>query len=276
MLNVTEIREEIHVHNRLVVGVDVSKDKLDAYAKHVSSKGSGVELNDQIPNRTAAIESMLDQWAEYAKENGLEGLLVVCEPTGGYESQLMQTARRLGEKTAYVNGEHVAKASVIESGDPGKTDPMDARVIAMVAEMDQTQERRVLEGEHALLRELHRQYDAEDEAVVRARNRIHHVLGNLFCDYDKRKEFVFESTGAAMAEVYGWNPYAIVEDGFEGFRQKIKQEVKRVRTSTLKELWAQAKQSTRLCMPASRRRILDPDSFRDAPALGGLQAPRGA
>lgn len=257
MLNVTEIREEIHVHNRLVVGVDVSKDKLDAYAKHVRSEGSGVELSDQIPNRTAAIESTLDQWAEYAKENGLQGLLVVCEPTGGYERQLMQTARRLGEKTAYVNGEHVAKASVIESGDPGKTDPMDARVIAMVAEMDQTQERRVLEGEHALLRELGRQYEAEDQAIVRARNRIHHVLGNLFCDYDKSRKFVFGSTGSAMAEVYGWNPYAIVEDGFEGFRQKIKQKVKRVRSSTLKELWAQAKQSTCLCMPASRRRILE-------------------
>lgn len=38
MLNVTEIREDIHVHNRLVVGVDVSKDKLDAYAKHVPQK----------------------------------------------------------------------------------------------------------------------------------------------------------------------------------------------------------------------------------------------
>jgi len=257
MLNVTEIREEIHVQNRLVVGVDVSKDKLDAYAKHVRSEESGVELNDQIPNRTAAIESMLDRWVEYAKENGLEGLLVVCEPTGGYESQLMQTARRLGEKTAYVNGEHVAKASVIESGDPGKTDPMDARVIAMVGEMDQTQERRVLEGEHALLRELGRQYEAEDQAVVRAKNRLHHVLRNLFCDYDKSRKFVFGSTGAAMAEVYGWNPYAIVEEGFEDFRQKIKQKVKRVRSSTLKELWAQAQQSTRLCMPASRRRILE-------------------
>lgn len=257
MLNVTEIREEIHAHDRLVVGVDVSKDKLDAYAKHVNADGNGAELSDQIPNRTAAIESMLSQWVHYAEDNDLKGLLVVCEPTGGYESQLMQTARRLGEKTAYVNGEHVAKASVIESGDPGKTDPMDARVIAMVAEMDQTQERRVLEGEHALLRELGRQYDAEDQAVVRARNRIHHVLGNLFCDYGKSKKFVFGSTGSAMAEVYGWNPYAIVEDGFEDFRQKIKQKVKRVRSSTLKELWAQAKQSTCLCMPAEQQRILE-------------------
>lgn len=257
MLNVTETHEEIHVQDQLVIGVDVSKDKLDAYGKEVTSTGNSVELSDQISNRTGAIESMLGRWANYAEEKDLEGLLVVCEPTGGYESRLMQTARRLGHETAYVNGEHVAKASVIESGDPGKTDPMDARVIAMVAEMDRTQERRVLEGEHALLRELSRQHETENQAVVQARNRLHNVLGLLFCDYDKSKKFVFGSTGAAMAEVYGWNPYAIVEDGFDLFRKKIKREVKRVRRSTLKELWAQAKQSTRQRMPAEQQRILE-------------------
>lgn len=257
MLNVTEIHEEIHAQDLLVVGVDVSKDKLDAYGKQVTSKGSCVELSDQIPNRTGAIESMLGRWSNYAEERALEGLLVVCEPTGGYESRLMQTARRLGHETAYVNGEHVAKASVIESGDPGKTDPMDARVIAMVAKMDRTQERRVLKREHALLRELSRQYEAESQAVVRARNRIHNVLGLLFCDYAKSKKFVFGSTGAAMAEVYGWNPYAVVEDGFEVFRKQIKRKVKRVRSSTLKALWTQAKQSTRQHMPTEQQRVLE-------------------
>jgi len=258
MPNVTEIHEEIHAQGRLVVGVDVSKDKLDAYGEHADpDSGTRTALSDQIPNQTAAIETMLNEWADYAEQNGLDGLLVVCEPTGGQEKRLMQTARRLGHETAYVNGEHVAKASVIESGDQGKTDPMDARVIAMVAKMDKTQEERALEGEHALLRELGRQYEAEDKAVVRARNRLHDMLDKLFYDYDKSRKFVFGSTGAAIAKVYGWNPYAIVEDaivedGFETFRQKIKQEVKRVRTSTLKELWTQAKQSARLHMPAEQ------------------------
>ena len=258
MLNVTEVHEEIHTENLLVVGVDVSKDKLDLYAEHTEpTEDRRYELDDQIRNQTAPIERIFEELADYAEEGGLEGLLVVCEPTGGYEENLMQTARRLGHEVAYVNGEHVANASVIESGDRGKTDPMDARVIAMVAEMDKTQEKRVLEGEHALLRELGRQYEAEDQAVVRARNRLHDMLGKLFCDYDKSKKFVFGSTGAAMAEVYGWNPYAIVEDGFETFRQKIKQEVKRVRESTLKELWTQVKCSTRQHMPSSQQNVLE-------------------
>ena len=189
MLNVSTVEREVHTENRLVVGVDVSKDKLDLYAEHTEpTEDRRYELDDQIRNQTAPIERIFEELADYAEEGGLEGLLVVCEPTGGYEENLMQTARRLGHEVAYVNGEHVANASVIESGDRGKTDPMDARVIAMVAEMDKTQEKRVLEGEHALLRELGRQYEAEDQAVVRARNRLHDMLGKLFCDYDKSKK----------------------------------------------------------------------------------------
>jgi transposase len=258
MLNVTEVRHEIHTENLLVVGVDVSKDKLNLYAEHTEpTDNRRYEIDDQIRNRTAAIEGALEELAGYAEKKGLEGLLVICEPTGGYEETLLQTARRLGHETAYVNGEHVANASLIESGDQGKTDQKDARVIAMVAEMDKTQEQRVLKGEHALLRELGRMYEAEDQAIVRARNRIHDFLGKLFCDYDKRNEFVFETSGAAVAELYGWNPHKIVEDGFDRFRQKMKQKVKGVHESTLEQLWDQAKSSTRRQMPSAQREVLE-------------------
>ena len=83
MPNITEIHEEIHAQSRLIVGVDVSKDKLNVYAEH-ANPGSGTreELDDQIRNRTVAIETMLNEWADYADQNGLNGLLVVCEPTG--------------------------------------------------------------------------------------------------------------------------------------------------------------------------------------------------
>jgi len=115
MPNITEIHEEIHAQGRLVVGVDVSKDKLNVYAEHADpDSNTRTELDDQIRNRTAAIETMLNEWAGYANQNGLDGLLVVCEPTGGQEERLLQTARRLGPETAYVNGEHVAKAGVID------------------------------------------------------------------------------------------------------------------------------------------------------------------
>lgn len=152
---------------------------------------------------------------------------------------------------------HVANASVIESGDQGKTDAMDARVIAMVAELDKTQADRVLEGEHALLRELGRVYEAEDQAVVRARCRIDPLLRKLFCDLEKPKSFVFSRTGGAVAELYGWNPAAIVEDGYERFRARMKDKVTNVHTKTLKTLWAQATRSVRQQQPAGYRALLE-------------------
>lgn len=258
MLNVTDVHREVHTENLLVVGVDVSKDKLNLYAEHVrQAETSQREIEGQIPNRTDEIEATLQELADYAEEAGLEGLLVICEPTGGYEDQLLGTARRLGHQTAYANAEHVSKASTIESGDPGKTDPMDARVIAMVAEMDKTQEKRVLEGEHALLRELGRMYEAENQAVVRARCRMDDLLNTLFCDLEKDNDFVFTNTGGAVAEIYGWNPYRIVEDGFDRFRQKMKQKVKGVHEKTLKALWRQAKRSVRQTMPAPQQELLE-------------------
>ena len=258
MLNVTNVRREVHTENLLVVGVDVSKDKLDLYAEHIDSgENCRQELDGQIPNRNEEIEAMLRELAGYAEERSLEGLLVVCEPTGGYEDPLMETARCLGHETAYANGEHVSKASVIESGDPGKTDEMDARVIAMIGQIDKTQEQRVLDGEHALLRELGRMYEAEDEAVVRARCRLDDLLRKLFCDLEKENSFVFTNTGTAVAEIYGWNPQTIVEDGFERFRQKMKEKVKGVHESTLQDLWDQAQRSVRQQMPSARRELLE-------------------
>jgi len=151
----------------------------------------------------------------------------------------------------------VANASVIESGDQGKTDPMDARAIAMVAEMDKTQTRRVLEGEHALLRELGRMYEAEDQAVVRSRCRMHDLLQKLFCDLEKDEDFVFSPTGGAMAELYGWNPQKIVEDGFERFRRKMKEKVKGVDEATLQSLFEQAERSIRQHRPPAEREMLE-------------------
>jgi transposase len=115
MLNVTTVRDEVHTENLLVVGVDVSKDKLDLYAEHTDPpEECRQKLDGQVPNRSDEIKAILRKLAGYAEEKRLEGLLVVCEPTGGYEDQLFETARRLGHETAYVNGEHVANASVID------------------------------------------------------------------------------------------------------------------------------------------------------------------
>lgn len=258
MPNITQITREVNVDNLLVLCFDVSKDRLDGFAEHVDPSGQTVyELVDQCPNRVRAIERKIGEFAGYARQVGLKGLHVVCEPTGGHERKLLRAARRLGHTTAYVNSEFVAKASVIESGDPGKTDRMDARVISMIAKIDKTQEDRVLVGEYLLLRELGKIYHAENKLLVQAKNRIHDLLKELFCDYGKSKEFTFLRTGQAMMECYHWNPQRVVDDGFERFEKTIKREVKRVRRRTLEELWAQAQTSARQLLPGGYQKMLE-------------------
>jgi transposase len=60
--------------------------------------------------------------ADLSEEVGLNGLLVLAEPTGGDEQKLLQTARHLGHETGLISPEHVAKLKTVESNDTGKTD----------------------------------------------------------------------------------------------------------------------------------------------------------
>ena len=155
------------------------------------------EITVSIDRKADQIEEKLRELSDYTDEHGLEGLCVVCEPTGGYDEELLRLARQQGHETAYVNTEHSAKMSSVESGDTNKTDPADARAMSLVAQVDRTQTHRALEGEYGLLRELGQMYEDEDRQATRARTRFHHVLKRLFCDYEKDADFLFDSTGTA-------------------------------------------------------------------------------
>lgn len=257
MLNVERVRQEINVHDHLVVSFDVSKDWLDGLATHRIGSAQYQEIEIRLRNRTQAIEQKLHELAGYAEDENLEGLWVICEPTGGYERKLLKMARRLGHRTAYANSEHVAKMSVIESGDTNKTDRSDARVISLVAQVNRTQKDRQLTGEYALLRELGKMYDQADDRAVQLRCRLNDRIREMFCDYQKRAGYLYETTGQAIMAEYCWNPYRIVEDGFEAFRRRIKNRVRGVREKTFDELWVQAQSSARQAAPDAYTQMLE-------------------
>lgn len=257
MLSVQPARQEVNPATELIVCFDVSKDRLDGFALHETGSEGPAKLEISCKNRSQLIEEQLKELAGYARQTGLDGLCVVCEPTGGLEKKVLRTARRLGHQTAYANSEHVAKLSLIESGDWGKTDPSDARVISLVARLDRTQKTRHLEGEYQLLRQLGRDYDAIEQQAVQVRCRMVTLVQRLFCDYEGRTKFIFESTGRAVMAEYGWNPYRIAEDGFERFRSRIKTHVKRVREQTVEDLFDQAQSSARQLMPEAYQELLN-------------------
>jgi transposase len=102
--------------NKVVVGIDVSKCRLDCFALP-SEQAWGCD------NAQGAIEELVGRLSELAPE------LVVMEATGGYETQAATALAGAGFRVAVVNPRqvrHFAKAM----NKLAKTDRIDARVLA--------------------------------------------------------------------------------------------------------------------------------------------------
>jgi len=180
-MNVQDLPRKINAADQLVVCFDVSKDHLDGYAIHVRRGAVDREITVSLDRKADQIEEQLGELADYADRHDLSGLCVVCEPTGGYDEELLRLARQQGHETAYVNTEHTAKMSTVESGDTGKTDPADARTMSLIAAVDRTQDRRKLDGEYGRLRELGQIYDDSSRQATRARTRFHPARVSITC-----------------------------------------------------------------------------------------------
>ena len=70
-----------------MVCFDVSKEKLDRYGTHPRPGATDRETTVTIERKADQIEEQLSELASYAEEHGLNGLCVVCEPTGGYDRE---------------------------------------------------------------------------------------------------------------------------------------------------------------------------------------------
>ena len=239
-MKTTKIASTAQLDSLLDVCFDISKAKLNVY----------FELGDQAfddvwPNTTRQIERKLRQCDRLAQEHGLRGLRVVREPSGGYEKKLLQTARRLGHLTAYVNGEAVAKFRVVETNDNGKTDIKDPHIISTLARLNKTLRVRDLPEEYLLMRKCGVLYEQADKCVTRVRGHLHRSLLELFSDYSFAKDFLYTTSGRALVDKYGCNPYRIVRAGKKRFGKAMRRRAPRIRQKTLDRLWDNAVTSAR-------------------------------
>lgn len=106
----------------LVIGIDVSKSKLD-----VSFGSQG--LPETIDNNAENISRLIDK---QIKNPGCT--LVVVEATGGYESRLVDTLHQASIAVAVVNPRRVRDFAKGVGWD-AKTDPIDAKLIAYYGEV---------------------------------------------------------------------------------------------------------------------------------------------
>jgi transposase len=218
-----------------ILAFDVAKDKLDGYTER-GDEG----FEDLFDNRTDMVRAKLKELVEQARGAGYSEVLVVCEPSGGYEDTLLESAVDMGLGTAWVSAEAVSKMRVVESNDTGKTDQKDPRVIHMLARMGKTLRHRPLDYPYVQLREWHRMYVTAEDRVAAAKGAIQRQLRVLFREFGFQKDFPFDATGRAMLELYGFNPLRIRATDKIGFAKRLRRRVPRVRKSTIDQLWEQA------------------------------------
>lgn len=245
-LKIEHTPQTVNPSDELLCCFDVSKASLSLFAQYrpeAQAESDTCRIEEEIPNQTGAIERLLARLEGLAEEANLEGLLVLAEPTGGFEQKLLQTARRLGHETGLISPEHVSKLKTVESNDTGKTDHKDPRVMHLVARLGKTQTDRHLPEPYRRLRRLTRYYDEDEETLTAARQRIQAVIADLFPDYDKSATFTFDSTGEALFDAYKFNPYHI-RAGRARFKNTMRRRVG-AHTSTLEHLFKRATESAR-------------------------------
>lgn len=277
-MKITTCTRRVNPQRELLACFDVSKHTLNLFCQY-AQEGNVVRLEDELPNATGTLEETLGRLQALAQREGFEAVRVLCESTGGYERALLETARRLGCRTALVNPEHVCRLKKVESNDTGKTDHKDPRVIDLVARLGKTQRHRQLPETYQVLRRLASFYDQEEKLLAAIRTRIEALIVEVFPDYDKSATFTFDTTGRALFEAYGFNPYRIQRTGFVRFRRTMKRRVQFVRFATLEHLYACAEASVRHALPAvlvteleARLRVLFKDFVHHEARCGAYKA----
>ena len=104
------------------IGIDISKDKIDAFTRHSDSVHS-------MPNDPKAIGRWITEITKQHKKPHL-----VCEATGGYEKPLLREAFALDCPISLINARSMRFFADAMS-QHAKTDPIDAKMITRFAEV---------------------------------------------------------------------------------------------------------------------------------------------
>jgi transposase len=261
-MRITRKIAKVDTTNKLTIAFDVAMKTLEYYSE-LQGKLSGTSCREvesmrgNLPNTTAAVTATLKKLARFAHKRGYSGLHIVCEPTGVYGNNLMRTARRLGHTTAWVSGESVHKARVLENNDGSKDDIKDPRVIYMLATMGKELIYRELPPLYRQLRELNRMFDAADERRTQMKCELHHLLVRLFCDYPMSKDFLYSRGGAILIEQYHCNPHRIAAETKKLFFARMRAQAPRLRQTTLQKLYECAGYSAQHCLSQAEQRCLE-------------------
>lgn len=232
---------ETNHNSRLPVFVDISKDHLDytigCESGHVPTPAHRIEY------RVDAVQKWINEVIEEYQLSGGDQLEFVCEPTGGLQHKLILVAQRNAARVRYVDSERMYNARMITYGNSEKTDEKDPgamRNLFLIGRHRPAVPRDVL---HQSVRSISQEYEDLSQQAVRARNKIHGLLGYVFVDYNKSASFTFSRSGRALAKEFSFCPQFIIQAGYQEFTRRLKSHVSRIRRSTLQQIWTMAESS---------------------------------
>ena len=99
----------------LPVAADVSKAKSN-YCCQTAAGYHEVEASNAREDVLSALES----YRAIALKEGLAGIVLIVEPTGGYERPLLRAARSAGVAVLYARTEAVKRLQVVQDGTASK------------------------------------------------------------------------------------------------------------------------------------------------------------
>jgi len=233
-----------HIDNdALLACYDVGKETLSFHCSY-NINNEDIIASDWIDNRPGHLQHHFSQLEQLKEQSGKKRIVIICEPSGGYEHQLLNAAWSNSYTTRYVSGEATKKASAIESNDNEKSDEKDPRTIDLVAKLKRTLTCECRKGQYKKLEELNKIYEDESLQGAQVKNHISSCLNVLFSNYSRKLNTLYGTTGKALFKHYGMNPYSIVEAGWELFVKTMKSAARGIRMTTLETLWKDAKSST--------------------------------
>lgn len=239
----------------LLLAVDVSSQTLDIYSRYRQA-GTEFELCESVHNDLSTIHQTLESYQKQACRLGYSGLSVVVEPSGAYEKKLTHAALQKGFDVWMVNPEHMYKAGVIHHGDDGKSDPLDGKVLFMMARMGKVSRLVPLPGPWQALRRLGQWMEDSTLAAADARIHIGVIRRGLFADWRQSGDLTWGPTGRAIQTLYGFNPWKITADSLETYINRMQAHHKGLPRRCLVNIWQQAQSSCQAPLPPRQREAL--------------------
>ena len=153
---------------RLIVGIDVSQNTLDvAFWEYDEAVFQG-----KFPNNKDGFQTIAEKIESKCHETNATSILVVMEPTGGYEQPFARFAIQQDWQVSLPNPFRVKKWAEA-MGIRAKTDRRDAKTLAHYGFMQKPHQWKPLPPEVEQLEHLLDRLDDQKAALSQEKNRLH-------------------------------------------------------------------------------------------------------